>query len=126
MWDYVFSPRHMMFDAAAGVVFFLLFRVLRGGGRQPSMLERAAFLLVALSVSRWYLGGPPARAMPTGYVGQMVQACTQENSREDCLCAVDAVEAHIGHPALVQLAVRAGVNAALPRELLEALAQCRG
>ena len=125
MWDYVFSPRHMMFDAACGVVILMVFRVLRRD-RPPSMLDRAAFVLVAMSVGRWYLGGPAARAIPGGYVGEIMQVCVQEDSEEACLCAVDALEERLGHPALVQLGVRAEVNRALPPAILEALAQCRG
>lgn len=123
MWDYVFSPRHMMFDAAAGVVCFLLFRVLFGR-RQPSFLARLAFCAVALSASRWYLGGPSVRAMPTGQIGTMVAMCAQEHSRDTCLCAIDAVEERVGHPKLTQLAVRAEVNGALPPDIVTALADC--
>lgn len=127
MWDYVFSPKHMMFDAAAGVVFFLLFRVLLGS-RQPSLLARMAFFFVALSASRWYLGDPggSGRAMPSGYIGHMVAMCARENSRDACFCAVDAIEAQVGHPALTQLAVKAEVNMALPPQMVTALADCGG
>ena len=83
MWDYVFSPRHMMFDAACGVVILMVFRVLRRD-QPPSILDRAAFVLVAMSVGRWYLGGPAARAIPGGYVGEIMQVCVQEDSEEAC------------------------------------------
>jgi len=124
MWEYVFSPRHMMFDAASGVVFFLLFRVVLGH-RQPSLFARMAFCAVALSAGNWYLDGASARAMPSGYIGHMVALCARENPRDTCLCAIDAIEARIGHPALTQLAVKAEANVALPPDMLTALADCR-
>jgi hypothetical protein len=124
MWDYVFSPRAMMVDAVAGLVVFVLFRLLRPS-RPPSKLEWGAIVLITLVVQHWYSGGPSAHAMPTGYVGRMVQACTQEKSQETCLCAVDSLRERIGEPAVVRVAVRAEANSELPKEFLEALAECR-
>ncbi len=124
MWEHVFSPHAMMIDAAAGLVVFVL-RLLRPS-RPPSKLEVGAIALVAVLVNHRYLTGSAARAMPTGYVGAMVQVCTQQESRDNCLCAVDALEKRIGEPAVVRLGVRAEVNLALPKEFLDALAECRG
>jgi len=124
MWDYVFSTRHMTFDAAAGVVFFLLFRVLLGQ-RQPSFLGRLVFCALALAASHWYLGGPRGRAMPSGQIGTMAAMCAQEHSQDACLCAIDTIEERVGHPKLTQLAVRAEANGALPPDMVTALADCR-
>jgi len=124
MWDYVFSPHAMMVDAAAGVVLALL-RLLRPS-RRPSKLEIAAIALVAITINRRYAGGVSAGIMPPGYVGRMVQACMNDESRETCLCAVDALTARIGEPAVMKLAVRAEANLELPKEFVDALPDCRG
>ena len=125
MWDYVFSPHAMMVDAAAGLVAFVVFRLLRPG-RPPSKIGYVAIALIASLINYHYLGGSPAGAMPTGYVGRMVEACAQQESQEACLCAVDALKKRVGDPAVMKLAVRAEANLELPKEFLDALADCRG
>ncbi len=124
MWDYVFSPRLMMIDATAGLVVFVFFRLLRGN--QPPSKLQFAMVALAASIAHHVLGGSRGPVMPTGYVGQMVQACMQEESRERCLCAVDSLKERVGESSLIRTAVAAEVNMALPKEFLEALAHCRG
>jgi hypothetical protein len=125
MWEYVFSPRAMTVDAAAGVVAFVAFRLFRPG-RQASKIGFVAIALIATLINHQHLGGSPARAMPTGYVGRMVQACAQTEGQETCLCAFDALKERIGEPAVMKLAVRAEANLELPKEVLDAVADCRG
>jgi hypothetical protein len=123
MWDYVFSPRLMMIDAIAGLIAWIAFRVVRG--RNPTtMLE---WLVVAgITLVLRHAAPTGARAMPAGYVGQMGQMCLHEASRDDCLCAIDALEQQIGHSALVGLAVRMQMDLKLPPDFENALAGCRG
>jgi hypothetical protein len=125
MWDYVFSPHAMMVDAAAGLVAFVLFRLLRPG-QPPSKIGFAAVALIATLINHHYQGGSPARAMPTGYVGGMVQACARQESREACVCALDALKERVGEAGVMKLAVRTEANQELPQEVLDAVAGCRG
>jgi len=122
-WHYVFSPRAMLIDGISGLISVALFWMVRG--ERPRTLK-AWFVLALVSsvVSHILPGVPRARSMPIGYVGNMVGLCMQQASQESCLCAVDTLKERIGDIPLVQMGVRAQANVELPKEFLDALAEC--
>jgi hypothetical protein len=125
MWSYVFSPRLMAIDAAAGLAAALVYRIFTG--EAPRTFK--AWMMIALLgtvLRHTFPGTHHARSMPIGYVGNMTRFCMQNESRERCLCAVDALKAKVGEKDLIQLAVRVEVNGALPKDFLDALAGCSG
>lgn len=125
MWSYVFSPRLMAIDAVAGLAAMLVFRIITGD-RPRTLKAWFAIALLTTVVRHTFPGTRHARSMPIGYVGNMARFCMQHESRERCLCAVDALKAKVGEKDLIQLAVRVEVNGALPKDFVDALAGCQG
>ena len=123
LWDYVFSPRAMLYDGMAGLISGVFFWFVMG---HPARSLKAwfALALVGSLVRHMIPGAPDARAIPSGHVGLLATLCMRDASEEQCFCAVDALRERIGETALVQLGVRAEVNIELPREFLDVLAEC--
>jgi len=128
MLDYIFSPQAMLVDAVVGIAVFVVFRLL-GARLPPSKLELAVIAMIAFAANSWYVPPPPtirALSRPIGFVGRLVESCSEQASAEACKCAVDRLKERIGEAELVRLAFRAHVNVALPKEFMQALSACQG